>query len=56
MDVRKSDYTLLCIRLRQDTGWHRIVLHTVSAVKDMNDSEFSFPPQDYPDVEVIDLR
>ena len=56
VDVRKSDYTLLCIRLRQDTGWHRIVLHTVSAVKDMNDSEFSFPTQDYPDVEVIDLR
>ncbi|MGM9674988.1 MAG: LolA-like putative outer membrane lipoprotein chaperone [Bacteroidaceae bacterium] len=56
VDVRKSDYTLLCIRLRQNTDWHRIVLHSIQAVKDMSDSEFSFPAQDYPDVEIIDLR
>lgn len=56
VDVRKSDYSLLCLRLRQDNDWHRIVLHSIKADKKMDDSEFTFSAQDYPDVEVIDLR
>lgn len=56
VDVRKSDHSLLCLRLRQGGDWHRIVLHSIKADKTMDDSEFIFPAQDYPDVEVIDLR
>ena len=56
VDVTKSDYTPLCIRIRQDNEWNRISIHTLQGNQQFSDADFEFPKSEYPNVEVIDLR
>ncbi len=56
VDVRKSDYTLFCIRVRQGKSWNRISLQTIKGGLKFSDADFTFPKEKYPDYEIIDLR
>lgn len=56
VDVTKSDYTPLCIRIRQDNDWNRISIHTLQGNQHFSDADFEFPKSEYPNVEIIDLR
>ena len=56
VDVAKSDYSLLCIRVRQDNTWNRISIHSIQGNKHFKDADFEFPKSEYPNVEIIDLR
>ncbi len=56
VDVRKSDYQLLCIRVRQDNTWTRIAIHNIQEKPNLTDEDFVFPVSQYPNVELIDLR
>ena len=56
VDIRKSDYQPLCIRVREDNDWQRVsVLNFQGNVK-LDDSFFTFPEKDYPNVLVNDMR
>lgn len=56
VDVAKNDYSLLCIRVRQDNTWNRISIRSIQGNKHFSDADFEFPKSEYPNVEVIDLR
>ena len=56
IDVSKNDYTPLCIRIRQDNDWNRISIHSIQGNQHFTDSDFEFPKNEYPNVEIIDLR
>ena len=56
VDVRKSDYTLYCIRVRQGNVWNRISLETIQGGLQFSESDFTFKKEEYPDYEIIDLR
>lgn len=56
VDVRKSDYTLFCIRVRQGKDWNRVSLETIQGGLKFSDTDFTFPKEKYPDYEIIDLR
>lgn len=56
VDVRKSDYALFCIRVRQGKDWNRISLETIQGGLKYSDADFTFPKEKYPDYEIIDLR
>lgn len=56
VDIRKSDYQPLCIRVREDNDWQRVsVLNFQGNVK-LDDGFFTFPEKDYPNVLVNDMR
>ncbi len=56
VDVKESDHSLLCIRVRQLEDWSRITIHNIQSKQNFADSDFIFPSEKYPDVEEIDLR
>ena len=56
VDVRRIDYSLMCIRVRQDKDWHRISIHSVQGGQKFQESDFVFPKEKYPTAEIIDLR
>lgn len=56
VDVRQSDYRLLCVRVRQDNTWNRISLKSFAGNQHFTDNDFTFPEKEYPDAEIIDLR
>ena len=56
VDVAKNDYSLLCIRVRQDNTWNRISIQSIQGNKHFNDADFEFPKSEYPNIEIIDLR
>ncbi len=56
VDVRKSDYALYCLRVRQGKDWNRISLQTIQGGLKFSDADFTFPKKKYPDYEIIDLR
>ena len=56
IDVRRSDYLLLCIRVRQDKDWHRISIHSCQGGQKIQESDFTFPKEKYPNAELVDLR
>lgn len=56
VDVTKKDYTPLCIRVRQNNDWNRISIHSLQGNQHFTDADFEFPKNDYPNVEIIDLR
>lgn len=55
IDVDSNTFAPLCIRALRDGDWTRLSILSFSAEK-TSESTFTFPAQDYPDVEVIDLR
>ena len=56
VDVDKATYDPLCIRAKKDGNWMRLSIQSFQNGLSLPASTFTFPKQDYPDVEVIDLR
>ncbi|MGN0234594.1 MAG: LolA-like putative outer membrane lipoprotein chaperone [Bacteroidaceae bacterium] len=56
LDIRRSDYTPLCVRVKQDGNWSRIAIQDFKGELKLNNDSFRFDASQYPDVEVIDLR
>lgn len=56
VDVRRSDFVPLCIRVRQDELWTRIALNAFEPNQQFSDADFTFPADQYPDALVVDLR
>lgn len=56
VDIRKSDYQPLCIRVREDNDWQRVSVLSFEGNLQLADDFFTFPQKDYPDVLVNDMR
>lgn len=56
LDIRKADYTPLCVRVKQDGNWNRVAIHTFKSGMRLGDDDFRFDPAKHPEAEVIDLR
>ena len=56
VDVTKNDLTPLCIRIRQNNDWSRISIHSLQGNQHFKEADFEFPKNEYPNVEIIDLR
>ncbi|MBO7069076.1 MAG: hypothetical protein J6W52_10460 [Bacteroidaceae bacterium] len=56
IDVTKNSYTPLCIRVRQDNNWNRISIHSIQGNLTFTEKDFEFPKNEYPNVDIIDLR
>ncbi len=56
VDIRKSDYQPLCIRVREDNDWQRVSILKFEGNVKLSDDFFSFPEKDYPDVLKNDMR
>lgn len=56
LDIRKSDYTPLCVRVKQDGNWNRIAIQDFKGNQKLGNDSFRFDESLFPDAEVIDLR
>ena len=56
VDIRKSDYQPLCIRVREDNDWQRVSVLNFQGNLKLDDSFFTFPEKEYPNVFKNDLR
>ena len=56
VDIRKSDYQPLCIRVREDDDWQRVSILKFEGNLKLDDDFFTFPEKDYPNVLVNDMR
>lgn len=56
VDIRKSDYQPLCIRVREDKDWQRVSVLSFKGNLQLSDDFFAFPEKDYPDVLKNDMR
>ena len=56
IDVRKSDFCPLCVRVRQENIWNRISIRQFSGGQHFTAGDFTFPKEKYPEAELIDLR
>ena len=56
VDIRKSDYQPLCIRVREDNDWQRVSILSFKGNLQLNDEFFTFPEKDYPNVLKNDMR
>ena len=56
VDIRKSDYQPLCIRVREDNDWQRVSVLSFKGNLQLDDNFFTFPEKDYPDVLQNDMR
>lgn len=56
VDIDKATYNPLCLRAKKDNDWMRLSILSFQNGLSLPASTFSFPSQEYPDVEVIDLR
>ena len=56
VDIRKSDYQPLCIRVREDNDWQRVSILNFKGNLQLNDDFFNFKESDYPNVLVNDMR
>lgn len=57
LTLEKGSLAPLCVRLRQgDDRWTRISIYDYTPGQSWKDDFFRFPQQDYPQVEIIDLR
>lgn len=56
VDIRKSDYQPLCIRVREDNDWQRVSILSFQGNLQLSDDFFNFPEKDYPDVLKNDMR
>jgi len=56
VDIRKSDYQPLCIRVREDNDWQRVSVLSFKGNLQLGDDFFTFPEKDYPDVLINDMR
>ena len=56
VDIRKSDYQPLCIRVREDNDWQRVSVLSFKGNQQLGDDFFTFPEKNYPDVIINDMR
>ena len=56
VDVDQATYSPLCFRAKQNGNWLRLSILTFATNQSALDSDFTFPRQDFPDAEVVDLR
>ena len=56
VDIRKSDYQPLCVRVREDKDWQRVIVLSFKGNLQLNDDFFTFPEKKYPDVLINDMR
>ena len=56
VDIRKSDYQPLCVRVREDNDWQRVSILSFQGNVQLGDDFFTFPEANYPDVLKNDLR
>lgn len=56
VDIRKSDYQPLCIRVREDNDWQRVSVLSFEGNIQLSDDFFTFPEKDYPDAINNDMR
>lgn len=56
VDVRKSDYQPLCIRLRENKDWQRVSVLSFKGNLNLSDDFFTFKENEYPNVLINDMR
>ncbi len=56
VDVRKSDYQPLCIRLRENKDWQRVSVLSFKGNLNLSDDFFTFKESEYPNVLINDMR
>ncbi len=56
LDVEKTKYTPMCVRLLQNGTWTRIVVNEYADRQKFTDADFRFDKSLYPEAEIIDLR
>ena len=56
VDIRKSDYQPLCIRVREDNDWQRVSVLNFKGNLQLNDDFFVFPEKEYPNAIKNDMR
>ena len=56
VDIRKSDYQPLCVRVREDDDWQRVSVLSFQGNLQLSDDFFTFPEKDYPNVLINDMR
>ena len=56
VDIRKSDYQPLCIRVREDNDWQRVSIHSFQGNVQLSEDFFNFPESEHPDVLINDMR
>jgi len=56
VDIRKSDYQPLCIRVREDDDWQRVSILGFKSGLQLGEDFFSFKQSDYPKALVNDMR
>ena len=56
VDIRKSDYQPLCIRVREDNDWQRVSILSFKGNLQLSDDFFTFKESDYPNVLINDMR
>ena len=56
VDIRKSDYQPLCVRVREDKDWQRVSVLSFKGNLKLDDNFFTFPKSEYPDVLINDMR
>ena len=56
VDIRKSDYQPLCIRVRESNDWQRVSITNFKNNLKFENEFFTFPTNDYPNVLINDMR
>ena len=56
VDVEQSTCNPLCLRAKREGNWMRLAILSFQAGQTLPANTFTFPKNDYPDIEVIDLR
>ena len=56
VDIRKSDYQPLCIRVREDNDWQRVSILNFKGNLQLSEDFFTFKESDYPNVLINDMR
>lgn len=56
VDIRKSDYQPICIRVRESNDWQRVSIINYKSNLKFENEFFTFPTNDYPNVLINDMR
>ena len=56
IDIRKSDYRPLCIRVREKDDWQRVSILDFKGNQNLSDEFFTFDSNEHPDVLINDIR
>lgn len=56
VDIRKSDYQPLCIRVRESNDWQRVSITNFKSNLQFENEFFTFPANEYPNAIINDMR